>query len=277
MQMCARLPFLIILLVGWNGCSGQALNGDSVAKQALRSLIEKVSAENLGRTIKDIENFETRYTWEKQEAVAGYLAKRLSNDGLQFHIDDYVHDQKIWRNVVVTLPGRKNPEEIYLVIAHYDSITEQAEIAAPGADDNGTGTAAAIEIARVLKEISLNSTVKIVFFSNEEQGRLGSKHFAKKARSENQDIRGTINLDVIGYNDPIGAIENDTGNQRSLLKRIKREMKLLRNYAFSLLYPYGRLTVAGRPPNRGLANKASEALKEFTRLGVVTDIDEDCG
>lgn len=277
MNVDARLLLFVILWIGWIGCGGQELKEGFADKQTVLNLIEKVSAENLGRTINDLENFATRYTWEKQEAVADYLIKKLGDYGLPFQIDEYVHAQRIWRNVVVTLPGRKTPEEIFMVIAHYDSISAQAENTAPGADDNGTGTAAALEVARLLKEVRLHLTVKIAFFSNEEQGRLGSRHFAQKARSENLDIRATINLDVIGYNDPMGALEYRTRHEPSLLKQIKRQIKWVRNYAFSWLYPYGRLTVAGRPPNRGLAHKINEALKEFTRLSIVMDIDEDCG
>jgi len=277
LRILTRISLIIILLVGWAGCNSEGLERDSADTQTFLNLIEMISAENLGRTIKDLENFKTRYTWEKQEAVANYLVQRLADYGLQLSIDEYDHNEKIWRNVVVCFPGKRMPEEIYMIIAHYDSTSEQPEFAAPGADDNGTGTAAAIEIARMLKETSLDSTVKIAFFSNEEQGRLGSKHFTKKARSENQDIRGTINLDVIGYNNPIGSIEYGEGKKGSLLSQAKRQLKMVRNYAYSKLYPYGRVTVAGRPSNRGLVKKTSKAVKEFTRLGVVKDIDEDCG
>jgi hypothetical protein len=272
-----RVTVVLILTVILIGCMESEPREDTAAKQTLLKVVKTVSAENLGRTIKDLENFGTRYTWEKQEATADYLIKRLSDYGLPVHIDEYSHQQKIWRNVITTFPGRKNPNATYMVISHYDSISESPENRAPGADDNATGTAAALEISRILKEVSLATTVQITFFSNEEQGHLGSKHLTRKARSENQDIRGTINLDVIGYNDPIGALEKTTHHVGSLLDQIKAQLKWYRNYAFSKLYPLGRVVVAGRPRNKELASKTTEILKEFTRLNVVTVIDEDCG
>jgi hypothetical protein len=267
----------IIFLIAGAGCSNQESKDDSPDPSMMLLFKRQVSAENLVRTIRDLENFKTRYSWEKQRAVADYLVKRLEMYGLQSSIDDYVHHQKIWHNVIVTLPGRKLPTQIYMIIAHYDSISEQAELYAPGADDNATGVAAAIEIARILKESSLDSTVQIAFFSNEEQGHLGSKHFAKRARSENQDLRGIINLDVIGYNNPLGSIEDESARGKSLLNHVKQRARKLRNYAFSKLYPNGRVTVAGRPANRELVRKTAGALKKFTDLNVVAEIDDDCG
>jgi Zn-dependent M28 family amino/carboxypeptidase len=104
-------------------------------------------------------------------------------------------------NVVGTIPGTTNPEEIYIICGHYDSISQMPETYAPGADDNGTGTVGVIEAARVLKEYSFESTLRFVCFSREEQGLVGSGAYAREAWARGDSIVGALNFDMIGYVD----------------------------------------------------------------------------
>jgi photosystem II stability/assembly factor-like uncharacterized protein len=104
-------------------------------------------------------------------------------------------------NVVATIPGTTNPEEIYIICGHYDSISQMPEVSAPGADDNGTGTVGVMEAARVLKDYSFESTLRFVCFSREEQGLVGSHAYAKEARVKGDSIVGALNFDMIGYVD----------------------------------------------------------------------------
>ena len=241
----------------------------SPEREAIERILGQVSVDNLRRTLADLERFEARFTRHQQNNVADYLCQRLSGDGLEVGVQEYQHGHELWRNVVVTFTGNRNPAEIFMVISHYDSIASQPEGPAPGADDNGTGTAAGLEIARVLKGVSLSSTVKIVFFSNEEQGRAGSKHYAGNARIANETIRGVVNLDVIGYNDPRGSL--------ALPNLWKEPLKTIKGYALSSFSPRGKVTIAGRPSETGLVNKAASALEAFTALKAHKDIREDCG
>lgn len=105
-------------------------------------------------------------------------------------------------NVVGVKPGAVHPEDVYLVGAHYDSVHN------PGADDNASGTAAVMEIARVLSTHTFESTVVFVAFDGEEDGLFGSMHYAEHHYSDhnapgfNSELLGFVNLDMIAYNQP---------------------------------------------------------------------------
>ncbi len=104
-----------------------------------------------------------------------------------------------WKNLVITIPGSTKPEEEILLVAHMDSATFgfDPKSTAPGADDNASGTAALVEALAVLSQHSFARTIKIIFFSGEEFGLLGSQAYV-----EDHDIKNVIaviNLDVISY------------------------------------------------------------------------------
>jgi photosystem II stability/assembly factor-like uncharacterized protein len=104
------------------------------------------------------------------------------------------------KNVVATKPGTSSDEEV-IICGHFDSISEDPENLAPGADDNATGTAAVIEAARVLAEYPFERTVKLICFSGEEQGLFGSGEYAGDAGAAGDRIIGVLNFDMIGYAD----------------------------------------------------------------------------
>jgi Zn-dependent M28 family amino/carboxypeptidase len=106
------------------------------------------------------------------------------------------------RNIVATLPGKTSPERVVIVCAHYDSISNQPATLAPGADDNGSGTAAVQEIARVLAGHAFDDTLEFICFSAEEWGLYGSDHYAQAAKARGEKIVGVLNLDMIGIPDP---------------------------------------------------------------------------
>jgi hypothetical protein len=80
-----------------------------------------------------------------------------------------------------------------------DAISEDPYNLAPGAEDNGSGTCAAIEAARVLAHEDLDYTVKFIAFTGEEEGLFGSDHYARRARSRGEDILCAFNFDMIGW------------------------------------------------------------------------------
>jgi hypothetical protein len=104
-------------------------------------------------------------------------------------------------NIVGVLQGTEPGAGFLIVGAHYDSINtdfSDAEGFAPGANDNATGVAALIELARILSQRQYRSSIIFVAFSAEEVGRLGSQAFVSWAQERNIDIVGMINIDSIG-------------------------------------------------------------------------------
>jgi bacterial leucyl aminopeptidase len=114
-------------------------------------------------------------------------------------------------NVVGVLQGTEPGAGFLIVGAHYDSINtdfSDAEGFAPGANDNASGVAALIELARILSQRQYRSSIIFVAFSAEEVGRLGSQAFVSWARERSIDIVGMINIDSIGNaNDRNGVYE----------------------------------------------------------------------
>jgi Zn-dependent M28 family amino/carboxypeptidase len=140
---------------------------------------------------------------------------------------------------------------------------------APGADDNAAGTAAVIEVARILKEAPLETSMMFALFSMEEQGTGGSKHFAKRVSREGRKIRAVINLDDIAYNDPLGSRLTYSSNRNITFGRAaKLRLKKTRNHIFKFLYPNGIIRVAGRLPNKRLVRTVSRVAEEYSKLKV---------
>ena len=112
---------------------------------------------------------------------------------------DNLPEELGWKNVVCDVPGRREPAEQYLVVAHYDSISDEPWRLAPGADDNGSGVVAALAVARALATSRLERTVRIILFAGEEQGLVGSRDYARRAKARGDDIRAVWNMDMVGY------------------------------------------------------------------------------
>lgn len=166
-------------------------------------IVSLVSEDSLARTIRDLEDFGTRYSYSQQcESAAFYLGQRLTDLGYSVRLDTYYLRQPTTRafNVEATLTGQVEPESIVVACGHFDSYNGDNQNDAPGADDNATGTAAIIELARVLKQAHFRSSVKFLCFSGEEQWMKGSYHWVDStAVPESLKIAGAYNLDMFGY------------------------------------------------------------------------------
>ena len=236
-----------------------------------------VSIENIYKTVEKLQKFETRYSCEKQDEVANYLFKEFKEYDIPVEFDEYYFRGKKWKNVVATIRGKRKPEDIYMVIAHFDSISKKPEISAPGADDNASGTAAVLEIARILKDVQLDSSIQFGIFSNEEQDGLGSKHFAKKARRQGLHIKGCINLDVIGYNGAMMSPSGEASKRRDLVGIAKLKFRTARNQILEYLHPNGIVIIAGRPENEGLVKVTSSFFNKYSNIGIKEIVGKDCG
>jgi Tol biopolymer transport system component len=97
-------------------------------------------------------------------------------------------------NVLATLKGTVNPELIYVVSSHYDSVA-----GGPGADDDSSGTAALLETARILARRPQPATIVFASFTAEEAGLLGSREFVRRAVADKLAIVGALNNDMVGW------------------------------------------------------------------------------
>ena len=97
-------------------------------------------------------------------------------------------------NVLATLKGTVNPELVYVVSSHYDSVA-----IGPGADDDSSGTAALLEAARIMAKHPQPATIVFASFTGEEAGLLGSREYVRRAVESKLRIVGALNNDMIGW------------------------------------------------------------------------------
>lgn len=170
------------------------------------SLMKDVSSENLSSTITDLQatsstdgsGVGTRYYSTTGNAMAAeYLVQRLEGYGLRVWYEDFLDPEgHLLVNVVGEVAGR-DPGAIYGVMAHYDTMSTDPTNS-PGADDNATGIAASLEIARILSEYELKHPVRVVFVTAEEVGIIGSDQFARQAAAREDPYEGFFNIDSVG-------------------------------------------------------------------------------
>lgn len=168
---------------------------------AVARLVSAVSLESLVADVRRLQNVGTRYTHNRKCDTAGlWIYNQLLEQGWQVALDTYRISTTRTFNVEATLPGTVRPDSIVVACAHYDSYCETNQNNAPGADDNATGTAILIEMARLLKSCRYRWTIKLLAFSGEEQWMKGSYHWVDStAVPQNLAIYGAFNVDMIGY------------------------------------------------------------------------------
>jgi Zn-dependent M28 family amino/carboxypeptidase len=133
--------------------------------------------------------------------AAAYLEAELNAMGYTIAAQEYDAQGQGWRNLEATLRGSAQADEIIVVGGHYDT----AE-GAPGADDNGSGVAGVLELARSFAGKPATRTIRFVFFGTEEQpsfptSAMGSRHYADAARARGDRIVAMLSIESIGYYD----------------------------------------------------------------------------
>lgn len=170
--------------------------------------IEKLSGEQLVKIAGSPLYLRTRYTaamFRNQAANArafDYIEQQVRH---WYHTSQVsVHEYPIWdytgKNLIVEIPGVVTPDEIVILSAHLDSTSMQSSYDyAPGADDNATGSAALLEAARLLRNVRFNRTIRLIWFTGEEQGLYGSSNYVKDINLSLSQVVGVVNMDMFGY------------------------------------------------------------------------------
>lgn len=178
--------------------TSRAIDTDPFVEQ----LLAQVEASYITSTVQHLENYGTRNAYTPQSVTAqNWIKDQFQSMGLSVEVMDFnMPSGNASDNVIATLTGTKYPEEYVICGGHYDSYSNSG--GAPGADDNASGTAGVIEIARILSQYTFDRTIVFCAFSGEEYGLYGSAAYASRAAQQNMDIHGYFNLDMIGYLKP---------------------------------------------------------------------------
>jgi len=130
---------------------------------------------------------------EACEQAGHYLYETFDDMGLAVRYHNYTSSTVSGSNIEATLYG-SNSTNIFIICAHYDSVA-----AGPGADDDGSGVAAVLAAAEIMRNYDFYHTVRFVCFSGEEQGLVGSHYYAENAYNNNDSIIAVLNADMIGF------------------------------------------------------------------------------
>lgn len=223
-QVLIRLPESLRAIANAPGCRAQRLRtpaaverADGAAPSATTpgptrepppefwdALAGAVSADRLWADIDYLATtLQTRHSYTPQMTQAcAYALDAFTALGMEAYLDPFTYNGHALTNVVAIKPGTVDPSRIYVVGGHLDSTSPSPNTTAPGAEDNGSGAVAVIEAARLFASLHTDYTIYFICFSAEEQGLIGSSHFASEADQLNLDIRGVLIFDMIGYYDP---------------------------------------------------------------------------
>jgi len=161
----------------------------------VRDVVSRVSTGRIYGYEKDLFRFGSKFITQPGNAEAiEYLAARLREFGYEPELQWFEPRGLRSANVIATLEGTGDPDVIYVISSHFDSVER-----GPGADDNTSGTAALLEAARVMRDHPQHATIKLAFFTGEEAGLLGSREFVRRAVEAGDKIVGALNNDMVGY------------------------------------------------------------------------------
>ncbi len=156
----------------------------------LRQVVTRLAGDIGSRTYRDIDRLErTADTITEQFASFGYRVTR----------QPFVFAGNTYHNIIAELTGASSPESLLIVGAHYDTVGTT-----PGADDNASGVAGLLGIARALAGARMEKTVRFVAFALEEwpvyrSRNMASYHYARSLKEKNERVEGMICLEMIGY------------------------------------------------------------------------------
>lgn len=194
----------------------------AAADPAIAAVVARVSAERLKANDSKLVGFGTRSTFsEGQGAKRGVFAARAwiadqfrecareSHGRMTVEYDSHIQKadgKRVPRDVeissvIATLKGDEPGGRTYVMSSHYDSRNSDnadSTLDAPGADDNGSGTSAVLEAARVMAGLPVHATVIFATYDSEEQGLFGSAHHATALKTAGVDVQGDLNNDIVG-------------------------------------------------------------------------------
>jgi hypothetical protein len=186
-------------------------------------ILAEINARNIEATIRKLVSFGTRNTLSEQnnptrgigaarDWLYGEFQKAAAQSGGRMTVEKQTFEQSkaarvpeptMLTNIVATLKGTQpeSADRVYVVSGHYDSMCSSptdAKCDAPGANDDASGTAAVLEMARVMAKYKFDATIVFMTVPGEEQGLLGATYFAEQAKKNNMNIEAMFTNDIVG-------------------------------------------------------------------------------
>jgi hypothetical protein len=223
-RFCLFALLLISLFLNTNSNAQNATSRLSqMRNRTITSIVREIDAKNIERTIRQLVAFGTRNTLSEQndpkrgigaarDWLYGEFLKAAEASGGRMTVEKQSFEQPkaarvpqptILTNIVATLRGTQpeSANRIYVVSGHYDSMCSSptdAKCDAPGANDDASGTAAVLEMARVMAKYEFDATIVFMTVPGEEQGLLGATHYAEDAKQKAMNIDAMFTNDIVG-------------------------------------------------------------------------------
>jgi hypothetical protein len=231
------MKYLLISLFIFSALSGYSQTVVIRQDQQIRKMVDEVSAKNIEMIVRKLVTFETRHSLSDTISTATGIGaarnwikselerySKASGGRLKVEFDTFtqpadgrrIASPTIMKNVLGILPGSDPADDrVFIVSGHYDSRASDvndSKIFAPGANDDASGTAAAMELARVMSQYKFNCTLIFVAMVAEEQGLYGATNLAKRAKAEKWNLAGMITNDIVGntYGMETGVKDNNS-------------------------------------------------------------------
>lgn len=174
----------------------------------LDSMADHVSQDSLYSYDTRLEQFYTRYySTDSILAARDWIMDKFmefgyNEVGVNVSIDTFYYYGYPCHNVICFKEGTTEPNKVIVIGGHYDSYNGETSplLYAPGADDNASGTAVAMELARIYKNVQTKKSIMFVAFSAEEVGLVGSDYLANKLYYQGTDVECMLNFDMVAYN-----------------------------------------------------------------------------
>ncbi|UCC80277.1 MAG: M28 family peptidase [Candidatus Zixiibacteriota bacterium] len=217
---------LFLLIISINGKTREYNIVDSwnfssriLTNETIEEMIDSVSADIILANVDTLAGFYTRHT--NSDTISSIIGVGAARRWVYDKFDAYANDSATYdlqpgyftfnanvcgiygehRNMLATLPGTLTPDRHFLTMGHIDSRTNNvcdATSFSPSANDDGSGTAIAMEIARIMSRYPFESTVIVMVVTGEDQGLYGSTAYAQWAQSQAMYIGAVITNDVVG-------------------------------------------------------------------------------
>ncbi len=211
----------------------------------LRSVVTTLCRDIGVRSYQDLDQLERTVT---------FVSGELASAGLAVSTQSFTYDGKTYRNVIGELKGRASPGKVVVIGAHYDTVSTT-----PGADDNASGIAGLLGIARLLKDHPPERTVRFVAFALEEppvyrSRNMGSYHYAESLKKGHEDVEGMICLEMIGF------FSDQKGSQHYPLPFMKLKFPATGNY----------ISMVGNRRSKPFTEGMAAGFRQATDLPMVT-------
>lgn len=197
MKLFPRLATLLILF-SFLSANAQIFN------PYYNGIVQNVSAPNILDDLTTVVDFGVKEPGTSEiEATKNWIIARYQSLGYTaIETQEFNVYGQTTSNIIVTKTGSVYPNTFLIIDGHYDTVN------GPGANDNGSGTVLILELARLLKDVDTEYSIKFIHFSGEEQGLIGSEYYVNNTViPENMDIKLVLNIDEVGG---VAGMNNNT-------------------------------------------------------------------